>query len=130
MSKLFTLTLMRYARDKAFDRIMKFEKGKSTKRTSAIMNCHKASLLLPTTLVHAESNNQWTVQSSTEANTTYTVEKVANDSCQNCWMQCHICQVCVKIWQSGKLLSVVYTLQGSNNLSGKGQAPYSQAVKY
>ena len=87
--------LMRYARDKAFDRIMKFEKGKSTKRTSAIMNRHKASLLLPTALVHAESNNQWTVQSSTEANTTYTVEKVANDSCQNCWMRCHICQVCV-----------------------------------
>jgi len=87
--------LLRYARDKAFDRIMKYEKGKSTKRTSAIMNRHKASLGLSTSLVHQNvSSYEWSVQSTTEPDTTYTVEKL--DNCQkDCWIRCYKCQVCI-----------------------------------
>ena len=49
--------LLRYATDKAFDRTLKFQKGKSTKRTSAIMNRHKASLLLPTSGLYSQALN-------------------------------------------------------------------------
>lgn len=85
--------LLRYARDKAFDRLLKFEKGKTTKRTSAIMHRHKLSLSLSTSLV-TRDKDQWTVQSSTEPNTTYIVEKL--ESCKkDCWIRCDKCQVCI-----------------------------------
>ena len=43
--------LMKYARDKTFDRIMKAEKGKSTRRTNIINKRHQESLKLLTSNV-------------------------------------------------------------------------------
>ena len=43
--------LLRLARDKAFDRLVKLEKGKSTSRLSVIHARHKASLELSSKLV-------------------------------------------------------------------------------
>lgn len=86
--------LLRYARDKAFDRILKLEKGKSTKRNNAILHRHKLSLSLPTSLVTSQGNDEWTVQSSTNSKITYTVAK--HEGCQkDCWIRCPTCCVCI-----------------------------------
>lgn len=44
--------LLRLARDKAFERLIKLEKGKTTSRLSAIEAQHRASLDLSTKYVH------------------------------------------------------------------------------
>ena len=47
----FLHVLLRLARDKAFDRLVKLEKGKTTNRLSVIHARHKASLELSSKLV-------------------------------------------------------------------------------
>lgn len=86
--------LLRIARDKAFDRILKFEKGKTTKRVCEIMNRHKMSLELPTSLVKCVEKNKWNVESATNSDITYSVQKY--DSCEkDCWIRCSKCCVCI-----------------------------------
>ena len=55
--------LMKYARDKAFDRIMKAEKGKSTRRTNIINKRHQESLKLLTSNVCMKDDDSWKVKS-------------------------------------------------------------------
>ena len=86
--------LLRYARDKAFDRILKLEKGKSTQRINAITKRHHASLQMSTDQVTTVDAATWEVSSSTKP-LTYTVRK-HDDSCVlNCWLRCRVCSVCV-----------------------------------
>lgn len=87
--------LLRYARDKAFDRLLKLEKGKSTKRNSAILHRHQLSLTLPLSLVTPQGSNQWNVQSSTKQNIVYTVEKNEEGCPGECWIRCQACSVCI-----------------------------------
>jgi len=84
-------TLIRYSRDKAFDRILKMEKGKSTKRCADIIKRHKLSLDLSFDLI-SPFGDQWHVKSKTKP-LTYTIEKNA-ETC-NCWIKCHSCGICV-----------------------------------
>lgn len=65
--------LMKYARDKTFDRITKIEKGKSTKRTKAIHDRHLKSLELPISLVSEEGKDNWQVKSQQSSELIYNV---------------------------------------------------------
>ena len=86
--------LLRISRDKAFDRILKFEKGKSTKRNSEVLNRHKVSLKLSTGLVTCVEKDQWNVKSSTKPDTTYFVQML--ETCEkDCWIRCPKCCVCI-----------------------------------
>ena len=53
--------LLRMARDKGFDRIMKLEKGKTTKKISIINNRHNRSFDLPVSSIHNVSPSEWQV---------------------------------------------------------------------
>ncbi len=55
--------LIKYARDKAFDRLIKAEKGKSTKHITRIHKRHATSLNLSTSSVSKISENSWQVKS-------------------------------------------------------------------
>ena len=87
--------LMKYARDKTFDRIMKVEKGKRTKRTRTIYERHKKSLDLPSTNVCETGKNSWEVKSNSSLNLVYSVIK-ENETCpHNCSIKCEECSICV-----------------------------------
>ena len=87
--------LLKYARDKLFDRLIKMEKGKNTSRLQTITKRHKSSLELPTSLVSPSSEQSvWNVKSATTVDN-YTV-KLEQDKCQyNCFMRCSSCSVCI-----------------------------------
>ena len=53
--------LMRYTRDKAFDRLLKAEKGKTTNRASETLKRHNLSLELSLDLVTPFEDNKWHV---------------------------------------------------------------------
>ena len=73
--------LLKYARDKLFDRLIKMEKGKNTSRLQTITKRHKSSLELPTSLVSPSSEQSvWNVKSATTVDN-YTV-KLEQDKCQ------------------------------------------------
>lgn len=91
---VFINVLLRYSRDKAFDRILKVEKGKTTKRCSDIIKRHNRSLKIPVELVQAlDKNSKWLVKSNTTP-TTYSVEKKI--SCGNNYcIRCRPCGICI-----------------------------------
>ena len=86
--------LLRMARDKGFDRIMKLEKGKTTKKISIINNRHNRSLDLPVSSIHNVSPSEWQV-SSTTSNAIYTITLEQQHCETNCSLRCVKCQVCV-----------------------------------
>lgn len=89
--------LIRYSRDKAFDRILKMEKGKTTKRCSDIVKRHNLSLELSLNSVvpfnNDNNDNKWHVKSSTKP-ITYSVEK-SNPCESDCWIRCQLCGICI-----------------------------------
>ena len=89
-------TLLRYARDKIFDRLVKVEKGKSTGRLQAITTRHKTSLKLSSDLVNKDIStaNTWRVKSATGTDT-YTVRQESENCPHNCLLRCRICPVCI-----------------------------------
>lgn len=94
----FINVLVRYSRDKAFDRLLKMEnsKGKGTKRCSDIIKRHNTSLQLSLDLVSVlQDGIQWQVQSSSKP-LVYTIQKNADSDCDgNCWIRCRLCGICV-----------------------------------
>ena len=88
--------LLKYARDKLFDRLVKIEKGKNTTRIQAISQRHKSSLALSTDLVSIDSNenNVWNVKSG-KGEEVYQV-KLEQAGCKyNCFMRCRTCSICI-----------------------------------
>jgi hypothetical protein len=84
--------LLAYSRDKAFDHILKIEKGKLTKRCTDVTKRHNLSLKLSSDSVTL-CDNKWSVKSTTKP-LTYYVEK--NEACKsNCWISCQPCGICV-----------------------------------
>ena len=68
--------LLKLARDKGFERLVKMEKGKNTERINMIRIRHQSSLSLPLSAVHATyQKDTWKVMSS-EADKTYTVTQL------------------------------------------------------
>ena len=55
------LNLLKYVRDKTFDRLIKLTKGKVTSRLSVIHERHLRSLTLPTASVKVEEDDTWEV---------------------------------------------------------------------
>ena len=80
--------LMKYARDKAFDRITKIEKGKSTKRTKVIHDRHLKSLELPISSVTEEGKDSWQVQSQS-SEIIYNVTKECDECPHSCLIECN-----------------------------------------
>lgn len=93
------LNLLKYVRDKTFDRLIKLTKGKVTTRINIIQERHLRSLTLSTGSVKAEGPNTWTVLGE-DGRSSYKVSKLL-DACnerQNCQLKCQECNICVHMY--------------------------------
>ena len=92
-------TLLKYSRDKAFDRLAKLEKGKTSSRIKAIMDRHHSSQsLLLSCNVTKTSDTSWLVDSQTNTGSTYTVT-LENEQCPfQCHISCSVCRVCIHMY--------------------------------
>ena len=87
--------LLKIARDKEFERLIKHEKGKLSYRTSEMNKRHSAAANLKT-LEHT-IEGKWKVPSqSLESKTEYTVERIL-EQC-DCKIKCRECQVCTHLY--------------------------------
>ncbi len=86
--------LMKYARDKTFDRLIKLEKSKLTGRVSTIEKRHNASRGLSTDLVTSVNDCTWYVRSA-DTQQQYTVVRELQQCTLNCFLRCSDCGVCV-----------------------------------
>ena len=87
--------VLKFARDKAFERLVKLEKGKVTARIHVIMARHLASQKLPTHLVTEQSDTSWIVTSHDGQRDYYVTWE--SDGCQ---LQCLKCTECACNWVS------------------------------
>ena len=86
------VTLLKVARDKAFERLRKKEMGKNTHRISEVNKRHKRAVQLSPTLIKYEEDMKWTVTSQTSLHITYTVQK-QEENC-SCQIRCSECKIC------------------------------------
>ena len=90
--------LIKLERDKAFERLIKLEKGKINGRLSVIHQRHLASQKLSSLLITVVNDNTWLVQSSTDKDKSYTVEKDKYECDPNCALKCQQCNICVHMY--------------------------------
>ncbi|XP_065062405.1 uncharacterized protein LOC135689183 [Rhopilema esculentum] len=85
--------LLKYSRDKCFERIIKLAKGKSSKRINMIHGRQSLELSF-NRISSTESSTVWKIQSS-EGAEKYSVEKI-DEECdvQECMLRCHECKIC------------------------------------
>ncbi len=99
--------LLKIARDKAFGRFQKLNKGKMTHRVSEINKRHRTSELMQTT-VKSLQDSVWTIESQERKGITiYTVQYVAD--CSSCKMRCSSCSACVHMYTCTCLDSITHT---------------------
>lgn len=89
--------LMKYERDKAFQRLIKVERGKTTGRLATIFKRHLASEKLALSSVTPIDGNTWRVRSSDEQRE-YIVVKELEECDQNCALRCDKCKICVHMY--------------------------------
>ncbi len=84
------LVLMKYERDKIFERVSKLEKGKISGRIALIMKRHTTSKSISKQHINQVNDATWTITSE-DFKQEYTVVK-EQDSCMvNCALRCHEC---------------------------------------
>ena len=87
-----------YVRDKAFDRLIKIHKGKSTGRITKIKDRHvKAQEVQSLYVVSQVCDNQWEVTAS-ESNKNYIVVCDSYSCDQKCSLTCKECGICVHMY--------------------------------
>ena len=89
--------LLRFAKDKAFERIQKLEKGKSSHRMKEILKRHKSALEMVSdgAAPHQESENSWQVHSQSSEQV-YTVTRVKREC--SCLLHCVDCHACIHMF--------------------------------
>ena len=90
--------LLRFARDKAFERIQKLEKGKSSHRIKEINKRHgSAEEMMSSGILPIQcSENSWKVASQKTKEKNYVVTKVKEECA--CLLRCSSCHVCVHMF--------------------------------
>ncbi len=93
------VNLMKYIRDKAFDRLIKKNKGKTTYRIENIDDRHKRNQEMPLSLVHEVEEDKWMIGDSSDEITSYEVRKINNKCSEKmCEMLCAECQICTHMF--------------------------------
>ena len=89
--------LLRFAKDKAFERIQKLEKGKSSHRMKEILRRHKTAVEMVSkgTVPHQVTENSWQVHSESSEQV-YTVTR-AKQEC-SCLLHCSDCHACIHMY--------------------------------
>ena len=90
-------TLLKIARDKTFEMLLKQEKGKNTHRICEINKRHKAAqLMLSNPRISTVGNLVWEVCSQTRAEVTYRVQQHQKHC--DCKLRCKSCSGCVHMY--------------------------------
>ncbi|XP_048526625.1 uncharacterized protein LOC109543670 isoform X1 [Dendroctonus ponderosae] len=82
--------LMKFIKDKLFDRLITINKGKITSKLKDIKSRHKTSLALDVSLL-ITSDEDWTFKSSSSK--VYFINEVDTDC--NCQLRCNYCDACI-----------------------------------
>ena len=101
---------MKIARDKAFQRLQKLEKGKHTHRLGEINRRHKASLQMTSEIQEyhqSDSNMGWQVHSQQQQGILYTIRKLT-DQC-DCKMRCSSCGICIHMYSCTCMDATIHT---------------------
>ena len=90
--------LLRFARDKAFERIQKLEKGKSSHRIKEINKRHTSAKEMMSSGIFPiqQSESSWKVASQTNTDQHYIVVQL-NEEC-SCLLRCSNCHACVHMF--------------------------------
>jgi len=97
--------LMSLVRDKSFERIIKISKQKMSYKLTQIIAAHNKSTKISPDMV-VEVNGNWLVNSETDINIQYRVEKTTV-SC-DCLLRCNICKICVHTYKCTCMNNVIY----------------------
>ena len=89
--------LLKFARDKGFERLVKLEKGKLSGRIKATLQRHHASKSLPFRSVTKTDEYTWQVVSS-GGRRSYTVVREEQVCPMNCYLRCSLCNICVHLY--------------------------------
>ena len=102
-------TLMKVARDEAFERLLKQEKGKNTHRVCEINKRHKAAqqMFMHQPQVTNLDEKMWKVRSQHQDDVFYHVKRLTN-SC-NCKLSCTACKACVHQYSCSCLDATIHT---------------------
>ena len=130
--------LIKLERDKAFERLIKLEKGKISSRLTIIHKRHLASQKLSPQLVSVVNNNTWSVQSSTDSNQSYTVEREAHECDSKCALRCQECNVCVHMYSCNcsdalihhTICKHIHLVASSNHQSEEVPMDYADSSEY
>ena len=101
-------TLLKIARDKAFEILTKHTKGKNTHRVCELNKRHKLALQISsTTSINMVDDTTWKVSSSANSSVLYTVQRTLG-AC-NCYLHCQSCKTCVHMYSCTCLDASLHT---------------------
>ena len=89
------VNLLKYVRDKYFERVIKLKKGKSCHKQRLIQDHHNKSRAMSTEAVEVLDDSRWKVRGQ-DRNNIYVVSKQATDCTDSsCQIKCSECRICV-----------------------------------
>ena len=101
--------LLKLARDKAFERLIKTEKGKLTHKISEVNKRHtSAEKVSECTTVTSISQDHWTIKSA-QGQSSYTIKKSSPQACSSCPLKCSHCGVCMHMYSCTCLDSILHS---------------------
>ena len=89
--------LLKYNRDKLFERMSKL-KNVSTTKTKKTRSSHHKSLAISLSYINVKGANLWEVSSKNNMQI-YTVEKNLQPLCVTCHLKCDKCNICVHMYK-------------------------------
>ena len=91
------LKLWKISRDKAFEQLIKAEKGKNTVRQRESIKRHKQGESVKKEAVHKQDENFWNVQSASNKQTVHHVRRISSGC--SCLLNCPSCDACVHTFE-------------------------------
>lgn len=99
--------LLKLARDKTFERLIKTEKGKFTHKILEVNKRHKSAEKM-SECITLVSCDHWTIKSAQGQNS-YTIKKSSPQPCSSCPLKCSHCGVCMHMYSCTCLDSILHS---------------------
>ena len=87
--------LLKYSKDKAYEQLLKVEKGKLTHRLRNVRTRHKNSEKI-SNIIEIKADEEWTINSTEHQGSTYIIKMYKKDC--SCTLKCDFCQVCAHLY--------------------------------
>ena len=89
------VNLLKYVRDKYFERVIKLTKGKSCHKQRLIQDRHNRSRAMSTEAVEMLDDLKWKVRGQNGKNTYIVVKQATNCTDSSCQVKCSECNICI-----------------------------------